>query len=372
MREVTVRRLALPLVAPIVTSYGQQQSKVCLLVQVDLDGQIGHGECAALAMPFYTEETVDTAWHVLVDFAVPRLIGATFDHPSEVWEVLSVIRGNHMAKAALEMAVWDAYGRSCSRSLADCLGGVLSEVPLGVTCGTAASPDALLESVGAAVAQGYRRVKLKIAPSWDVVPTAAVRAAYPDLTLAVDANAAYGSGDFQVFKKLDKMGLSFIEQPFAARDLPLHAQLQSEVQTPLCLDESICHEQDVEIVARLQAARAINIKPARVGGVEASLRVLASCRRHGLATWCGGMYETSFGRAASIAVAACDEAGWASELAPAERHLAVDIVRKPAKLASPGRVAVPVAPGVGVELDGEVVSRYSVRVWSASAGGHRM
>ncbi len=370
VRDMTMRWLDLPLVAPIVTSYGQLERKVCLLVEVAIGEEVGHGECAAMTAPFYTEETVVTAWHIIAEFAAALIVGAEFDHPGELWRMLSPIRGNHMAKAAVEMAVWDAYGRLCQRSLADCLGAVRHEVELGVTCGLAATPEALLQSVDAAVAQGHRRVKLKIAPGWDVLPTAAVRRAYPQLALAVDANGAYGPDDFEVFKRLDRLSLAFIEQPFAARNSQLHAQLQRQLETPLCLDESICDAQDVELTAELQAARAINIKPARVGGLAASLRVLDACRRTGLAAWCGGMYETGFGRAASIAVAACSGVVWPSELAAATRHLAVDVVPGSAAVAQHGGWAiVPSAPGVGVELDTAAIERHTVRMWRAGGAG---
>ena len=305
-REIELRSVGLPLVRPFRTSFGTSTEKVCILVRMVTDDAEGWGECVADVDPGYSEEFNDGAWSVLRDHLGPALLRAGDVGIADLDRVLGHVRGNPMAKAALIDAFVDAELRAGGQSLANWLGADRDRVACGVSIGIASSTAALLEQVDAYLAEGYRRIKLKIEPGLDVERVAAVRAAHPDIALSVDANAAYTIEDLEVFQELDAYDLLMIEQPLHHDDLVRHAELQRAISTDLCLDESIRSAADAAAAIELGSCRIVNIKQGRVGGVIEARRVHDVCLASGVPVWCGGMLETGLGRAQNLALAAME------------------------------------------------------------------
>jgi O-succinylbenzoate synthase len=333
-----------------------------ILVRVTTpDGLIGWGECASPSGPFYCGETTQTCWYVLHDHLGPALLGREWQHPAEAATMMAHVSGNNFARAGLEMACWDLYGKSRGRSLSDVLGVTSQFVDAGVSLGIEAGVDALLEQVRSHVDEGYRRVKLKIRPGWDVEPVRHVREAFPDLALQVDANTAYTRDDVAHLAGLDPFGLLMIEQPFAAEDLLTHAALRKRIHTPVCLDESITSLAALRTAMHLKACSVVNIKVSRLGGIGAARSVHDECRANGVPVWCGGMHEFGIGRAANLAVAGLPGFVLPSDVSGSAKYYARDVV-VPEIVASDGRVAVPQAPGIGVEVDEGFVERCTRRM----------
>lgn len=343
-----LRLVQLPLRTPFRTSFGEEGTKEAVLVRVETPDGGGWGECASSGAPRYSEEFNEGAWLVLRDHLLPPVLRAGRVDPEGLAAALGRIRGNRMAKAALEMAVLDADLRARGQSLATYLGGERSRVPCGVSVGIAPSLEALLEQVGAFVAAGYRRVKLKIEPGWDVAPVTAVREAFPGTPTSVDANAAYTLADLQVFEELDALDLLMIEQPLGSEDLLDHAALQRRIGTAVCLDESIRSAADARAAIELGACRVINIKAGRVGGLLEARRVHDVARDRGVPVWCGGMLETGVGRAANLALASLPGFTLPGDTSASDRYFSDDIT-EPFVLGDHGTMAVPAGPGLGVE-----------------------
>lgn len=361
IRRVTIQRLHIPLRRPFATSYGTETHKDCLLVTVDTAAVQGYGECSAFAAPLYLEETTATAWHVLRDFFIPALFRSTIDTPSDVRATLRPYRGHRMAKAALEAAVWDAFAKERNQSLAAALGASgVTELPVGVSLGLQAGEDTLVRAVGDSIRCGYRRIKIKIEPGRDVRFVRAVRAAYGGIELSVDANSAYSLAAPESLRALDEYGLTMIEQPLAEDDLVDHATLQAQLNTPLCLDESIRSSVDARKAAQLGACRIVNIKAARVGGLTEARELQARCAEHGLDAWCGGMLETGVGRLANLALAALPGFTMPADLAPSAHYFAEDIVEPEVAFARAGMIAVPRGPGIGASVRTALVERLAL------------
>ncbi|MYF61461.1 MAG: o-succinylbenzoate synthase, partial [Gammaproteobacteria bacterium] len=286
---IEVREIRLPLRERFEISSGYSEERRILLVRLHADGETGWGECVAGEDPGYSYETTDTAWHILAQFLIPALLGAEVTEPADVERLLAHVRGHPMAKACLEMASWDLEGRKRGRSLAEVLGGSGEPVPVGVSVGLQKNDDLLVEKVGEFLAAGYRKIKLKIKPGRDVEMVRAVREAFPEAPLMVDANSAYTLADRERLAEMDDLDLLMIEQPLAHDDLHLHARLQEALETPVCLDESIRSAGDAELALELGSCRIINIKPGRVGGFGSSRRIHDLCRARGVPVWCGGM-----------------------------------------------------------------------------------
>jgi o-succinylbenzoate synthase len=346
---IELRLVALPLIRPFRTSFGEEREKEAVLVRVSTtDGVVGWGECVASPTPRYSEEFNDSAWIVLRDHLGPSVLRAGKVEPERLDEILGWVRGHRMAKAAVEMAVLDAWLRSRDGSLAAFLGAVRDRVACGVSVGIAGSVEALLEQVAGYVEAGYRRVKLKIEPGWDVQPVTAVRNAFPDTPLSVDANAAYRLADLPVFEELDALDLTMVEQPLGHEDLLEHAALARRIATPICLDESIRSAADARAALELGACRIVNVKQGRVGGLLESRRVHDVAREHGAPVWCGGMLETGIGRAANLALAALPGFTLPGDTSASDRYWAEDLT-PPFVLDPDGTMAVPKGPGLGVE-----------------------
>lgn len=268
IEQIDLYHLRMPLQSPFETSFGRVEERECILIALRADGVTGYGECVADAAPGYAYETTGTAWHILRDFLVPAVLGQDIASAEDLQQRLRHVRGHPMAKAGLELALWDALGKATGQSLRQMLGGVRDRVEVGVSVGIQASPEALVKTVEGYLAQGYRRVKIKIKPGRDIAEARAVRAAFPDLRLQVDANSAYTLETADALLPLDDLGLLLIEQPLAEDDLWDHAQLQRRFRTPICLDESILSARHARQAIEMDACRVINIKPGRVGGLS--------------------------------------------------------------------------------------------------------
>ncbi len=359
IEEVELRRVRLQLVAPFQTSFGTETEREVLLVRVSGPDTEGWGECAALSDPVYSPEYVEGAVHVIVHHLLPRL-GAAGDPAAHlVAGTLAGVKGHPMAKAALEMAILDAELRAAGTSFASYLGAVRERVPSGVSVGVIGSVNRLLEAVGAYLAQGYLRIKLKIEPGWDVVPVRAVRERFGDeLALQVDANTAYTLADARQLAQLDPFGLLLIEQPLPEDDLAGHAQLARRIRTPICLDESITSARSAANAISRGACSIVNVKAGRVGGYLEARRVHDVCAAHGIPVWCGGMLETGLGRAANLALAALPNFTLPGDNSASDRYWRNDITA-PFHLED-GHLAVPSGPGLGVAPDAGALAEATI------------
>jgi O-succinylbenzoate synthase len=345
--EVEVRRVALPLRFPFETSFSRTTTKQFLLVSASADGVSGHAECVADVDPFYLPETNATALHVLRDFLVPMAFSLDVGHPREVLPALSRVRGHEMAKAALEMAVFELWARRERAPLWRILGGRGGEIQAGVSIGLQRDEAALLDRVEAEVRAGYRRVKVKIKPGRDVGLVAAVRRRFPQLALMVDANSAYTLADADHLAGLDRFSLTMIEQPLGWDDLVDHASLQRRLKTPLCLDESIRSGDDARRALEIGACRVVNVKVGRVGGFSGAIAVHDACVARGAPVWCGGMLESGIGRLANVHLQTLPGFTLPGDTSASARYFEEDLVDPPVVVSPAGTIAVPEGPGIG-------------------------
>jgi o-succinylbenzoate synthase len=352
---VELRRIRLPLVAPFRTSFGTMTSREVLLLRAAGTQAEGWGECVAMADPRYSSEYIDAAADVLTRFLIPALAAADRLDAYAVGPALAPFKGHRMAKAALEMAVLDAELRAAGRPLARELGAVHDRVPCGVSVGIMDSIGELLDAVGGYVDAGYRRIKLKIEPGWDVQPVRAVRERFGnELRLQVDANTAYTLADAHHLSRLDPFDLLLIEQPLGEDDVLDHAELAKVIRTPICLDESITSARAAAAAITLGACKIVNIKPGRVGGYLEARRIHDVCAAHGVPVWCGGMLETGLGRAANVALAALPGFTLPGDTSASDRYYRTDIT-KPFVL-DDGHLPVPAGPGLGVSPIPEILA----------------
>lgn len=359
---VELRRVCLPLVRPFRTSRSVADSRTLLLVRWQTAGGDGWAECAADPEPIYFAETVDTAHSIIVRTLLPAIV-ANGAHCSAAaaHRVLSDVPGNQLAKAAIETAILDAELRAHRMRLVDYLGGTRTRIPVGVSVGIAEDVGELLDWVAGYLADGYRRVKLKIAPGWDVHPVAAVRREFGnDLALQVDANQAYHPSDQPALRRLDEFGLLVLEQPFHRDDLVAHARLAERLDTPLCLDESVTGLHSAATAIALGACRVINIKPARVGGYLAARALHDLCRAEGIPVFCGGVLECGVGRAANLALAALPNFTLPGDISATRRYFERDITQS--FEVREGAIDVPPGDGSGTELDHDALDALTVRL----------
>ena len=358
---VRLHRIDMPLVRPFRTSFGTQEARDVLLVEVVSDGVSGWAECVAMEWPGYSYEYTDGSVDVLVEHFIPAVTSDRLLDPHETHARLRRFQGHPMAKAALETAVLDAWLRQRDQSLADYLGAVRDEVDCGVSVGIPSSLDALLEEVASYVDAGYRRIKLKIEPGWDIDAVRAVREAWPDMPLQTDANQAYTRDDADLLAAMDPFGLLLVEQPLSEDDLRGHALLAERIATPVCLDESIISVATADTAIAFGATSVINIKPGRVGGYLEAKAIHDLCLDRGVPVWCGGMLETGIGRAANVALAALPGFTLPGDTSASSRYFATDIT-EPFVL-DDGRLRVPSGPGIGVDPLPAVLAEFTT--WSA-------
>jgi len=347
VRKVCLREIRMPLLAPFETSFGRTTERHILLVEADVDGISGWGEVTAGETPFYSYETVETARHILRDFIWPIVRGREFRSAAEVWDALAPIRGHNMAKAGLETAVWDAEAKQKRVPLWKLLGGARDEISCGISIGIQPSIEELVAKVEKGLAAGYQRIKIKIKPGWDVKPAETLRQRFPRIRLMVDANSAYRLEDAPLLKQLDQFFLIMIEQPLGWDDLYAHAALQKQLETPICLDESIHNEADARAGIELGACRIINVKLGRVGGHLMARRIQDLCQARSVPVWCGGMLEAGIGRAHNIAMSTLSNFTLPGDVSTSRRYWAEDIIEPEVEITAKGTIRVLNAPGIG-------------------------
>jgi o-succinylbenzoate synthase len=347
VRRLTLREIHLRLLSPFETSFGTSELRRILLVEADVDGIAAWGESTAGENPFYSYETVETAWHILRDHLWPLVRGREISAASDVWDSLAPVRGHNMAKAALETALWDADAKQRNLPLAKLLGGTRAEIPCGVSIGIQPTMEGLIAKVEQALASGYQRIKIKIKPSRDIEPVRALRERFPRVRLMADANSAYRLEDAPLLKRLDAFHLMMIEQPLGWDDIFSHSQLQRQLETPICLDECIHDVEHARAAIEMRACGIINIKLGRVGGHTAARRVHDLCQSKSIPVWCGGMLESGIGRAHNIAMSSLANFSLPGDVSASRRYWAEDIIEPEVEVSSQGTIRVPSAPGIG-------------------------
>jgi o-succinylbenzoate synthase len=359
-----LRELRLPLTEVFEISSGARQARRILLLTVQGEGTEGWSECVAAEDPGYSYETTDTAWHILTDFLLPRLVGHEAEAPEEILTPVAWVRGHAMAKAAVEMAAWDLQAKSIHVPLWDLLGGRGEAIPVGVSVGLQPDDETLLRKVEGYLDEGYARIKLKIKPGRDVGMVRKVRERFPEVPLMVDANSAYTLGDADRLAELDDLNLLMIEQPLGHEDILDHSRLQARLRTPICLDESIRSPGDARLALELDATRVVNIKPGRVGGFASSRAIHDLCRERGVPVWCGGMLESGVGRAHNLALATLPGFTLPGDISASRRYWVRDLVTPEFELEG-GKLPLPDGPGIGVEPDLARIEELTVRQWAS-------
>jgi O-succinylbenzoate synthase len=358
---IFLRELRLPLVKPFQTSFGTTKDRRILLVELRGEGLSGWGECVAGEHPFFSDETIDTAWLVMQQELAPLLASADPEHGGKCPGIFRHVRGHRMAKAALENAVWDLEAQMRRIPLAELLGGTRETIDCGVSIGIQPTPAELLAEVETEVAAGYQRIKLKCKPGWDVDVLEAVRNRWPEIQLSVDANSAYRLNDSDHIVTFDEFNLLMIEQPLWADDFYFHSMLQKRLNTPICLDESIRNRRDALAAIEMESCRIINIKCGRVGGFSEAIAVHNAAQERGVPVWCGGMLETGIGRAHNIALSSLDNFTLPGDVSASKRYWKEDIIEPEVVVSSTGEIAVPDLPGRGFEVRTDLVEKLTVR-----------
>lgn len=362
IREIELREIRLPLIHFFETSFGRTtERRVVLTRLIDKDGAEGWGECTAGEGPFYSDEWTDTAWATLKEFLAPMVVGREFANAAQAFSLMKPVRGHRMAKAAIETACWDLEAKVAGTPLWKHLGGVRSEIACGVSIGIQNTPEALLEKIERELGAGYQRIKLKIKPGWDVNIIERVRRSFPDIRLMGDANSAYTLSDVPLFRQLDRYDLMMLEQPLAHNDIFDHAELQKQIETPVCLDESIHSGEDARHAIRLGSCRIINVKLGRVGGHAEAKRVEKVCRENNIPVWCGGMLEAGVGRAHNIAMATLAGFTLPGDVSASSRYWTEDIVEPPVTVTAQGVIVAPDKPGLGFEVNIDRIDSLTVR-----------
>lgn len=364
LERVVLREIRLPLKEPFKISSGVVKDRRIMLLELqDSGGVRAWSECVAGEKPNYSPETIDTAWLAIREWLAPRLFGVALDGPADAHTRMEAdVRGHRMAKAALEMGLWGLVAEKEGVSLAQLLGGTQERIPVGVSLGIQATPEALVERATAAAKAGYRKIKLKIEPGREIAFVAAVREALPDAELMVDANNAYTLDDAGLLAQLDDFDLMMIEQPLESEDLVRHAELQRRLRTPLCLDESITSVNRLEDMLRLGSGRIVNIKPGRVGGFTSSIAIHDMARANDIPVWCGGMLDSGVGRAYNVALASLPGFTLPGDLSPSSRYWERDVVTPEWTMDAEGMVTVPRdVPGLGVRVDEDRIDDLTVR-----------
>lgn len=362
--RLTLREIRLPLREPFQISSGTMtERRIVLLELEDRSGAATWSECVCDDAPNYLPEIVDTAWPVIEKWVAPRVLGQRFAAPGDVHAALeSDFRGHQMAKAAVEMGMWGLEAERLGIPLARLIGGTREVVDVGISLGIQATPEALVEKVRGALAQGYRKIKLKIKPGKDVAYVRAVRAAFPDAPLMADANNAYTLDDIDALVAMDDQKLMMFEQPLAWDDLVRHAELQKRLQTPVCLDESITSLERAQDMVTLGSGRMINIKPGRVGGFSQSIAIHDFLESQGMPVWCGGMLESGVGRAYNVALASLPNFKKPGDISPSSRYWTRDVITPEWTMQPDGTTRVPLdTPGIGVAVDRDRVDDLTVR-----------
>lgn len=372
IERIDLYHVSMKLVSPFVTSFGPQEQRDCLLVAVHADGLTGWGESVATNDPGYCYETTGTAWHILADFLIPALVGRAIDGPEALGPALSFVRGHPLAKSGLDQALWDLAAQRDGVSMAAKLAepyveGAKSRVPVGVSIGIQSSIAKTIDVIGQYYDQGYRRIKLKIKPGYDLALAQSARAAFPSLPIMLDANSAYRLEDAPLFQAMDDLNLLMLEQPLGYEDIYDHSLLRPLIKTPLCLDESIHSDDHARYALALGACDIINVKPSRLGGWTESRRVHDRCRAAGMPLWVGGMLETGIGRAAQLALASLPGFTLPGDISATDRYYKRDITAPFFLNREDSTITVPDGPGLDVEIDYDYLAAVTRRHESFTA-----
>lgn len=364
IEKAVIRQMKLEFKTGFRTSFGTSVVKDFLLIELyDREGNLGLGECSAFMRPWYNEESCPGARYVISEFLIPELLKNEYETPEAFFDATAWIRRNRMARASVDCALWDLWSRGQGLPEWKAIGGTKRVIESGVSLGIEKSPDALLKTIEKYMAQGYRRVKCKIAPGFDLEYLKAARREFGDIMLMADANSAYTLADIPLFKAMDELGLLMIEQPLASDDIVDHRKLQAEIATPVCLDESIDSAEDARRAIELGSCRIINIKVARVGGVTEAKRIQALGARHGVGCWCGGMVDAGVARGHNIAVATLPNYVYPNDIPSSDRYYADDIVTPSTFIDAEAKITAPERPGTGFEPAWDVIEKHTVNRW---------
>ncbi|MEP6920963.1 MAG: o-succinylbenzoate synthase [bacterium] len=360
--SIELREIRLPLIHFFETSFGRTTERRILLALLrDKDGAEGWGECTVGEGPFYSEEWTDSAWSTLAEFLGPMVVGKDFTDAARAAALMAPVRGHRMAKAAIETACWDLEARRVGLPLWKHLGGTQTEIACGVSIGIQNTAEALLSKIEHELAAGYQRIKIKIKPGWDVNIIEQVRRRFPNIRLMGDANSAYTLADVPLFRELDQFNLMMLEQPLAYDDIFDHAELQKQIRTPICLDESIRSCADAQHAITLGSGKIINVKLGRVGGHAEAKRVAQVCRENNIPVWCGGMLESGIGRAHNIAMATLPGFTLPGDVSASARYWTEDIIDPAVTVTPQGTIAAPDGPGLGYEVNLRRIESLTVR-----------
>jgi O-succinylbenzoate synthase len=358
---IILRELRIPLVRPFETSFGITRDRRILLAEVQSEGLTGWGECTAGEHPYFSSESTDSAWAVIVQELGPMLASSEVKHGGDCPGIFRPVRGNRMAKAALENAIWDLESQREGISLSQLLGGVRDVIPCGVSVGIQPSIPELLAVVEKELAAGYQRIKLKCKHGWDVDVFERVRSRWPAISLSCDANSAYRLRDSEHLASFDAFDLMMIEQPLWHDDFYYHSMLQKQLQTPICLDESIHNRRDALAAIEMESCRIINIKLGRVGGFSEAIAVHNAAQERGIPVWCGGMLESGIGRSHNIALSTLENFTLPGDVSASARYWAEEIVEPEISVSSAGEIAIPDSPGRGYEVRNDLIEKLTVR-----------
>ncbi|HEY6937019.1 MAG TPA: o-succinylbenzoate synthase [Terriglobales bacterium] len=361
IEAITLREIRMPLVHFFETSFGRTYERRILLVTAHCQGLDAWGECVAGEDPFYSDEWIDSAWLTMKRYLAPAVIGRNLEAGRDCAALFARVRGHRMAKAAIENALWDAEAREKGQPLWKLLGGTRREIACGVSIGIQDSVEQLLEKIATELAAGYQRIKVKVKPGWDVKVLERIRQKWPEILLSCDANSAYTLDDSGHLTRFDQFKLLMIEQPLWNDDIYLHARLQRELKTRICLDESIRNARDAEMAAELRACGIMNIKVGRVGGFSEAVRVHDICQLHQIPVWCGGMLESGVGRAQNIALSTLNNFSLPGDVSASKRYWKEDIIEPEVTVSSQGTIKVCDQPGTGYRVREDLIEKLTVR-----------
>jgi len=361
IEAITIREIHMPLVHFFETSFGRTYGRRILLTTVHCEGVDGWGECVVGEDPFYSSEWIESAWPTLKQYLIPPLLGKSLESARECPALFGKVTGHRMAKAGLENALWDSEALQKKQPLWKLLGGTRSEIPCGVSIGIQDSVEQLLDKIQTELAAGYRRIKVKVKPGWDVNVLERIRSRWANITLSCDANSAYTLDQVEHLRKFDQFNLLMIEQPLWNDDIYYHARLQKELRTAICLDESIVSARSAAFAADTGACRIINIKVGRVGGFSEALAVHDVCQAHKIPVWCGGMLETGIGRAQNIALSSLPNFSLPGDVSASKRYWKEDIIEPEVEVSPQGMIAVSAEPGRGYRVKPDLIEKLTVR-----------
>ncbi|MCK5649720.1 MAG: o-succinylbenzoate synthase [Gemmatimonadetes bacterium] len=361
IERAVLREIRLNLLERFEISSGGRQDRRILLLTMEGEGEVGWGECVAGEDPGYSYETTETAWHVLTEFLLPAVVGSEIEAPSDVLRAAPWVRGHRMAKAGMEMTAWDLAAKIRGVSLATLLQGTRDRVAVGVSVGLQPTDDDLFQRVEGYLEEGYRKVKIKIKPGRDVEMLTGLRQRFPEAELMADANSAYSLADLDRLRAMDGLRLMMIEQPLAHDDYLDHASLQEQMETPICLDESIRSVGDAALALKLGSCRIINIKPGRVGGFTSSRAIHDVSVKKTIPVWCGGMLESGIGRAHNLHLATIPNFKFPNDISASKRYYSQDLIEPPIDIKEDGTITVPEGAGIGVFPQDDRIKRATLQ-----------